>query len=91
MLNDLLLDLQSEKDKTISLENQVSKISFLKYVYIKLWMAMVVDGQIVKLQEKIQVLDQEQINLIDIFSEERNRREALEETLRNKLKVFLIV
>lgn len=52
---------------------------------------MVVDGQIVKLQEKIQVLDQEQINLIDIFSEERNRREALEETLRNKLKVFLIV
>lgn len=36
MLNDLLLDLQSEKDKTISLENQVSKISFLKYVYIKL-------------------------------------------------------
>ncbi|CAI9263111.1 unnamed protein product [Lactuca saligna] len=63
MLNDLLLDLQSEKDKTISLENQI-----------------------VKLQEKIQVLDQEQINLIDIFSEERNRREALEETLRNKLK-----
>ncbi|KAI3498293.1 hypothetical protein L1887_34065 [Cichorium endivia] len=31
-------------------------------------------------------MDQEQINLIDMFSEERNRRENLEQTLRNKLK-----
>ncbi|KAI3796215.1 hypothetical protein L1987_38881 [Smallanthus sonchifolius] len=62
-INNLLLDLRSERDKNVLLENQV-----------------------VKAQETIEKLDQEQVNLIDIFSEERERRNETEDTLRNKLE-----
>ncbi|XP_021999292.1 protein MICRORCHIDIA 7 isoform X1 [Helianthus annuus] len=63
MINNLLLDLRSERDKNVLLENQL-----------------------LKAQETIEKLDQDQVKLIDIFSEERQRREEMEETLRNKLK-----
>ncbi|KAK1425929.1 hypothetical protein QVD17_21294 [Tagetes erecta] len=63
MINNLLLDLRSERDKNVFLENQV-----------------------VKSQEAIEKLDQEQVNLIAIFSEERQRRDEMEEALRSKLK-----
>ncbi|XP_076946385.1 protein MICRORCHIDIA 7-like [Bidens hawaiensis] len=62
MINNLLLDLRSERDKNALLENEV-----------------------LKAKETIEKLDQEQANLIDIFSEERQRRDEMEENLRNKL------
>ncbi|KAI7750993.1 hypothetical protein M8C21_004196 [Ambrosia artemisiifolia] len=39
---------------------------------------------VLKAQETIEKLDQEQANLIDIFTEERQRRDEMEETLRKK-------
>ncbi|XP_076916309.1 protein MICRORCHIDIA 4-like [Bidens hawaiensis] len=65
MINNLLLDLRSERDKNVLLENEV-----------------------LKAKETIEKLDQEQANLIDIFSEERQRRGEMEENLRNKLTVI---
>ncbi|KAK9050894.1 hypothetical protein SSX86_027519 [Deinandra increscens subsp. villosa] len=62
-INNLLLDLRSERDKNVLLENEV-----------------------IKAQKTIEKLDQEQINLIDIFSEERTRRCETEEVLRKKWK-----
>ncbi|KAI3720453.1 hypothetical protein L6452_21371 [Arctium lappa] len=64
MINNLLSDLQYERDKVVSLENQV-----------------------LKAHQKIEELDREQISLIDIFSEERQRRDHQEETLRKRWKV----
>lgn len=43
--------------------------------------------QVQEKQSKIDELDQEQITLIDMIAEERGRRDALEKSLRNKLKV----
>lgn len=40
-------------------------------------------------RKTIQDMNKEQDNLIDIFSEERQRRDIEEENLRKKLKVFL--
>jgi hypothetical protein len=39
------------------------------------------------LQRQLESATKEQIALIDIFSEERNRRDQEEESLRKKLKV----
>ncbi|KAJ9563950.1 LOW QUALITY PROTEIN: hypothetical protein OSB04_009110 [Centaurea solstitialis] len=43
-------------------------------------------GQVLKAQQKIEELDREQVSLIDIFSEERQRRDHQEETLRKRWK-----
>lgn len=45
--------------------------------------------QLHKANRKIQELVKEQDSLIDIFSEERERRDIEEENLRKKLKVSL--
>ncbi|KVH97875.1 Histidine kinase-like ATPase, ATP-binding domain-containing protein [Cynara cardunculus var. scolymus] len=71
MINNLLSDLQYERDKVVSLENQND---------------VMLHGQVLKAQEKIEELDREQISLIDIFSEERQRRDHQEETLRKRWK-----
>ncbi|KAJ0095816.1 hypothetical protein Patl1_16988 [Pistacia atlantica] len=61
--DDLLSDLQYERDKCRSLENQLQKA-----------------------QQKIEEMDQEQITLIDMIQEERGRRDAEEDRLREKLR-----
>ncbi|XP_059446903.1 protein MICRORCHIDIA 4-like [Corylus avellana] len=62
-MNEVLNDLQHERERRKSLELQVQEK-----------------------QSKIDELDQEQITLIDMIAEERGRRDALEKSLRNKLK-----
>ncbi|XP_031272709.1 protein MICRORCHIDIA 7-like [Pistacia vera] len=61
--DDLPSDLQYERDKCRSLENQLQKA-----------------------QQKIEEMDQEQITLIDMIQEERGRRDAEEDRLREKLR-----
>lgn len=43
--------------------------------------------QVLKSEEKIKEMDKEQEALIDVFSEERQRRDVKEETLRKKWMV----
>lgn len=43
--------------------------------------------QVEELKQKIEELNKDQERLIDIFSEERQRRDMEEENLRKKLKV----
>lgn len=47
-------------------------------------------NQLQEAKQKYEEQSKEQESLIDIFSEERQRRDAEEETLRRKLKVSLI-
>lgn len=47
--------------------------------------------QLQEATKKIEELNKEQESLIDIFSEERERRELEEENLRKKLKVSLFI
>jgi len=47
--------------------------------------------QLQEAQQKLEELNKEQESLIDIFSEERDRRDQEEESLRKKLKVFCII
>uniref|UniRef100_A0A7N0RAN9 Morc S5 domain-containing protein n=1 Tax=Kalanchoe fedtschenkoi TaxID=63787 RepID=A0A7N0RAN9_KALFE len=78
--NRLLLErLQEPKDKIISelqkeLESEREKNRSLQ-------------AQIDEVEEKIEAMNKEQESLIDIFSEERERRDAEEERLRKQLEV----
>ncbi|KAK6920478.1 hypothetical protein RJ641_014156 [Dillenia turbinata] len=63
ILGDLLRELQYERDRCVSLENQLQEA-----------------------RQKILELNKEQESLIDIFSEERERRDTEEDNLRKKLK-----
>lgn len=47
-------------------------------------------AQLKEAQQKIEELNKEQESLIDIFSEERDRRDKEEEKLRKKLKVSIL-
>ncbi|KAJ0039310.1 hypothetical protein Pint_23772 [Pistacia integerrima] len=98
----LLSDLQYERDKCRSLENQVgfhSLFSLYLILYTSNFIVLIcvscqfltitsllVFLQLQKAQQKIEEMDQEQITLIDMIQEERGRRDAEEDRLREKLR-----
>lgn len=46
--------------------------------------------QLIDAEKKLEELNNEQETLIDVFAEERDRRDAEEKKLRNKLEVLLL-
>ncbi|KAB1217500.1 MORC family CW-type zinc finger protein 3 [Morella rubra] len=73
--SELLCDLEHERDKRKSLEMQVPTFP------IYLWYHALQTAQ-----EKIEELNREQESLIDIFAEERDRRDNEEKNLKKKLQ-----
>lgn len=45
--------------------------------------------QVQTLKDKLEDVEQEQASLIDVFAEDRDRRDKEEEDLRNKLEVLI--
>ncbi|TXG48549.1 hypothetical protein EZV62_024424 [Acer yangbiense] len=79
-------ELLGERDRCRSLEAQLGLVASALYL---LFVDGIVDLHGIRLQEaqhKIEELNKEQESLIDIFSEERDRREREEENLRKKIK-----
>ncbi|KAL4587082.1 hypothetical protein LXL04_011732 [Taraxacum kok-saghyz] len=76
----LLLKKRLETSESLMLSDLLMDLQYEKEQVVKL------QEKILKLEEEKEVLNQEQIQLIDIFSEERHRRTMEEEALRNKLK-----
>ena len=71
MINSLLKDLLSERDKNALLEKQVQNA----------------EKKIQEAEEKIKKMDEEHEALVEIFSDQTSRQYEMEENLRKKWKV----
>ncbi|KAL5760256.1 hypothetical protein ACOSP7_018769 [Xanthoceras sorbifolium] len=68
--DDILNDLQYERDRCRSLEDQLREVQM----------------ELEKAQQKAEESNQEQLALIDILQEERERQDGLEESMRERLR-----
>ncbi|XP_026441892.1 protein MICRORCHIDIA 4-like [Papaver somniferum] len=88
-----LLDLKLQKEKPeekhlhdLELQAQKLEEKHLHDLELQREKCRALEAQLKEANDNFEVLDNEQDTLIDLFSEERTRRDAVEENLTNKLK-----
>ena len=85
MINSLLKDLLSERDKNALLEKQVQNAEDKNALLEK--QVQNTENKIQQAEEKIKRMDEEHEALVEIFSDERTRQIEMEENLRKEWKV----